>query len=347
MQEVFNVLLVEDNPGDAFLIQEQFRAAQTFAYRLTHVEYLEKAIALLTKDSFDVILLDLSLPDSRGLETLKNLEAKAFGIPIVILTGINDENLAIQAVRYGAQDYLVKGQVMGEILVHSLRYAMERKQIEEKLKTRTLQLEALNRELEAFNYMVSHDLRNPLSIIKGMATLLRKKYELEPGDEQEKFYVEHICKASVRMEQIIKDLLILCQVKKSNLQTKLINLATIAQKIGTRLQKQTSRKVELLVQPQIMAIGDENLLMHALENLLHNAWKYTAEQQYPCVEVGAINSIPAEVAKSLSQNNLEAIDDLQQRNRIYSAYSSLVYFVRDNGLGFDIFKVYIFNLIFS
>ncbi|MEM7553105.1 MAG: ATP-binding protein [Cyanobacteria bacterium P01_A01_bin.84] len=336
MQKLFNVLLVEDNPGDAFLIQEEFKSAKTFESRVIHVEYLEKAIALLAENTFDVILLDLSLPDSRGIETLKTIEAKVFGVPIVILTGLNDEKLAIQALRQGAQDYLVKGQVMGDVLVHALRYAIERKQIEEKLKTRTLQLEALNRELEAFSYMVSHDLRNPLTVVKGMSALLKKKYEQEERDEQEKIYLEHICKASDRMEQIIQDLLVLSRVKKSDLEIKPLNLTDIVQKICDRFQKQFSRPVELIIQPQIIAMGDKNLLIHAFENLLHNAWKYTAETEYPRIEVGIVDPIPTEVTIRLSQNSLEAIDDYQQKNSISSAYRNLVYFVRDNGLGFDI-----------
>jgi two-component system, sensor histidine kinase and response regulator len=335
-QKLFNVLLVEDNLGDAFLIQEQFKSAKTFEYSIVHVDYLSKAIAYLEQSPCDAILLDLSLPDSQGIETLKTIAKNALQIPIVILTGTNDEELAIQAVRQGAQDYFVKGQVMGKVLVHALHYAIERKLIEEQLKTRTAQLEALNQELEAFSYTVSHDLRNPLTVIKGMATLLKHKYDLEHRDEQEQHFLKHICDSSDRMEQIIKDLLILSQVKKSDLEIKPINLSDLARKIGDRLQEQeTVRQVKLTIQPQIIAIGDEHLLMHALENLLHNAWKYTAKNQHPWIEVGVIDSNPTEVSKNLHKTDLEAIDDLHQRNRIRAAYRNLVYFIRDNGLGFD------------
>jgi two-component system, sensor histidine kinase and response regulator len=334
-QKLFNVLLVEDNLGDAFLIQEQFRSAKTFEYSIVHVEYLAKAIAYLEQCPCDVILLDLSLPDSQGIETLKTIGKKAVQVPIVILTGMNDEELAIQAVRQGAQDYFVKGQVMGKVLVHALHYAIERKLIEEQLKTRTSQLEALNQELEAFSYTVSHDLRNPLTVIKGMARLLKHKYDLEQRDEQEQHFLKHICDASDRMEQIIQDLLILSQVKKSELEIEPINLSDLASEIGARLQQQAVRKVKLTIQPQIIAIGDKRLLMHALENLLHNAWKYTAKEQHPCIEVGAIDSNPTEVSRTLHNINLATIGDLDRQNRIRSAYRNLIYFIRDNGLGFD------------
>ncbi|MEY2832864.1 MAG: hypothetical protein RLZZ574_2123 [Cyanobacteriota bacterium] len=334
-QKLFNVLLVEDNLGDAFLIQEQFKSAKTFEYSIVHVDYLAKAIAYLDQCPCDVILLDLSLPDSQGIETLKTIAKKAFQVPIVILTGTNDEELAIQAVRQGAQDYFVKGQVMGQVLVHALHYAIERKLIEEQLKTRTSQLEALNQELEAFSYTVSHDLRNPLTVVKGMATLLKHKYELEQRDEQEQHFLKHICDSSDRMEQIIKDLLILSQVKKSELEIEPINLSDLVSEIGDRLQQQTVRKVKLTIQPKILALGDERLLMHALENLLQNAWKYTAEKQHPCIEFGAIDSNPTEVSKNLHKTNFATIGDPHQKNRIRLAYRNLIYFIRDNGLGFD------------
>ena len=338
MQKLFNVLLVEDNPGDAFLIQEQFKTAKTYVYHLTHVEYLAKAIASLAQDSYDVILLDLSLPDSRGFETLKTIKEHSLGIPIVILSGINDEQLAIQAVKQGAQDYLVKGQVKGEILVHALRYAIERKHIEEQLRTKTAQLEALNQELEAFSYMVSHDLRNPLTVVKGMSGLLKQKYEMKgaEGDEKEKLYIEYICQAGNRMEQIIHDLLLLSQVKQGELTVTPVDVSELAHRILEQLQQQhPQRSVRIIIQPRVIAIADSNLLNHALENLLHNAWKYTAQQPNSCIELGVINSHPVEVSASLSKVNLEEIDDLNQRNRIRSAYRKLVYFIRDNGIGFN------------
>lgn len=336
MQQLFNVLLVEDNPGDAYLIQDQFKTAKTYVYHLTHVEYLVRAISALSQSSFDVILLDLSLPDSQGLETLKTIKEYSLEIPIVILSGINDEKLAIQAVKQGAQDYLVKGQVRDETLVNSLRYAIERKHIEEQLKKKTVQLELLNQELEAFSYMVSHDLRNPLTVVKGMSRLLKQKYDLKDIDGREKLYVDRISEAASRMEQVIKDLLVLSKVKQEDLVISPVNVSDLARKIVKQLQQQQpSRKIEITVQPKIMAIADQNLLNHVLENLLHNAWKYTGQKQNSWIELGVIDPNPTEVNQSLFKLDLEKIDDLSQRNCIRSAYGKLIYFVRDNGIGFN------------
>ena len=120
------LLLVEDNPTDVLLLQDTLIAAQSVPFQVRHVERLDEAAQQLTAQHFDVVLLDLSLPDSLGLETFTALHARGRDIPIVVLTGLDDEALAVQAVQAGAQDYLVKEQISGDILRRALRYAIER-----------------------------------------------------------------------------------------------------------------------------------------------------------------------------------------------------------------------------
>ena len=142
------VLLVEDNPGDARLLREVVRDAEGAHIHLTHVDTLGKALARLDADQFDVVMLDLSLPDADGLDTLVRTHAQAPSVPIVVLTGLDDEGLAIRAVREGAQDYLVKGQVTGQLLVRAMRYATERKRA----------VEALQRSEEYFRSLIENAL---------------------------------------------------------------------------------------------------------------------------------------------------------------------------------------------
>jgi two-component system cell cycle sensor histidine kinase/response regulator CckA len=130
------VLLVEDNPGDARLLAELIRDVRGGQWKLVQVERLSTALDRLKSESFDVILLDLSLPDADGLDTLIRAHAGAPKIPIVVLTGHDDEALALRAVRVGAQDYLVKGRVDGDLLVRSIRYAAERGRTVEALERR-------------------------------------------------------------------------------------------------------------------------------------------------------------------------------------------------------------------
>ncbi len=125
-EENIKVLLVEDNPGDVLLLQEFLRDVPTVTVELIPTQQLDEALNYLVNQSFDVILLDLSLPDSQGLETFVRMHNQAKGIPIIVFTGMDDENLALSAMQAGAQDYLVKGQVTGDLLVRSMRYAIER-----------------------------------------------------------------------------------------------------------------------------------------------------------------------------------------------------------------------------
>lgn len=128
-----NVLLVEDNPGDAKLVKEELDEASPGDFSLHHVERLEDAVRKLKENSFDVVLIDLSLSDAQGMGTVARVSSEFPNTPIVVLSGLYDEKLAVQAVQVGAQDYLVKGQGDGNLLTRSLRYAIERKQVEERL----------------------------------------------------------------------------------------------------------------------------------------------------------------------------------------------------------------------
>ncbi|MBD1844420.1 response regulator [Cyanobacteria bacterium FACHB-63] len=131
---LIKVLLIEDNPGDARLLQELLVEARSTRFELIQVERLSQGLQQLQAQSFDVILLDLSLPDAQGLETFIQLHQRDRNTPIVVITGLNDETLASQAVQSGAQDYLVKDQVTGDVLVRSVRYAIERKRAEQKIR---------------------------------------------------------------------------------------------------------------------------------------------------------------------------------------------------------------------
>ncbi len=125
MQE-YSVLLIEDNPGDARLVHEMLSDAATDSFRLLTADCLVAALDALAQGKFDAALVDLSLPDSNGLETLLTVQRHAPGLPMVALTGLNSESMALAAMERGAQDYLVKGTLTTESLVRAIKYAMVR-----------------------------------------------------------------------------------------------------------------------------------------------------------------------------------------------------------------------------
>jgi signal transduction histidine kinase len=169
MNAATRALLIEDNPDDACLLGEALNEARDASIELVHVEQLTEAANLLKATAFDVILLDLSLPDSQGIETVLRIQAAAPAIPIIVLTGLDDDNIALQAVRAGAQDYLVKGDINARSLVRAIRYASERKKELSRLAhelTRALKVK------DEFLSVISHELKTPLIAIMGYAQLL-------------------------------------------------------------------------------------------------------------------------------------------------------------------------------
>jgi PAS domain S-box-containing protein len=129
-----HVLLIEDNPGDVRLIQEMLKHAKTASFVLESKARLSEGLDRLSRGGVEVVLLDLSLPDSSGLETFSKVQSGYPLVPTIPLTGLDDELLAVRAVRAGAQDYLIKGEVDTNLLTSAIRYAIERKKVEEALR---------------------------------------------------------------------------------------------------------------------------------------------------------------------------------------------------------------------
>jgi diguanylate cyclase (GGDEF)-like protein len=134
------VLLVEDSAGDALLLREMFRKEPPGSFALTHVGRMSDALSELAKGGIDIVLLDLGLPDDHGLDTVRRAQAAAPGVPVIVLTGLDDEALAAQAMKEGAQDYLIKGQIENRALPRALRHAIERQRMQADTALMSLQL---------------------------------------------------------------------------------------------------------------------------------------------------------------------------------------------------------------
>ncbi|HEX9925533.1 MAG TPA: response regulator [Anaerolineae bacterium] len=161
--ELLKILLVEDNPSDVRLLQEAMAETETVEFELGHVDRLSEALARLKVETFDLILLDLMLPDSMGFETLTRIREADSTVPLIVLTIIADESLAVEAVQQGAQDYLVKEEISSRMLVWGIRYAIERQR----------QVLALEQELRALARLA----RPP------QATITAQSFGLKPLSE--------------------------------------------------------------------------------------------------------------------------------------------------------------------
>jgi diguanylate cyclase (GGDEF)-like protein len=133
--EMTKILLIEDNPADALMLRETLAEARTNDFEIVNADSLAKGLKLLSEKTFDVVLLDLNLPDSRGLATLANVYTHAPDVAIVILSGLSDDRMAIEAVQAGAEDCLVKGQNPGPIVARTINHAIQRHRLQVALRS--------------------------------------------------------------------------------------------------------------------------------------------------------------------------------------------------------------------
>ena len=266
-----SILLVEDNPGDTRLIREMLADADSVIFNVHHADRLGTALESLGQNGIELILLDLGLPDSQGLETLRKVHARASEIPIVVLTGLNDEVVGVQAINEGAQDYLIKGQVDTQLLKRTIRYAIERKQAEDRERRLQLQLSASNR-LASLGLMVegiAHEINNPLASVIGFAQMLA--YEEIPESARED--VKTIEESAQRVADIMNNLLAFARQHK--LERKYVNINhTIRSALEMRADPLQGSDITVTAQldpalPSTMA--DADLLQQAFLNLIINA----------------------------------------------------------------------------
>lgn len=277
------VLLVEDNPADAYLVRDMLAegSGEGARFTVTQVDRLAKALEQVTGAVFDVVLLDLSLPDAHGIEIVTGLHAAAPGVPIVIMSGNQDEALAIHGVREGAQDYLVKGRVESDLLVRSLRYAIERKRIEDRLNAKT-------REQETFIYTVSHDLKAPLVSIQGMAGILVEDYGAVLGPDGRR-YLDRIVANADKMQALLADLLELSRVGRVDDEYGPVDLRMVVGDVMEQLSHTlTVRGARVEVAPSLPVVyACSKRLVQVFTNLIDNAVTYTPKERVPLVRITA------------------------------------------------------------
>jgi signal transduction histidine kinase len=267
-----SILLIEDDAADARLIREMvFEVSVELARRLRHVDRLAAGIEAARATHTDLVLLDLSLPDASGFDTFRRLQAAVPTVPVVILSGLSDEAMAVRSVQGGAQDYLVKGHVDGATLVRAMRYAIERKRMD-------VERRELGRQRDEFFAGVSHDLRTPVAAIKAsIEAVLANEPAGLPGPLHR--LLVNIDLAADELSNLVEDLLELARLEAGRVDLRRVecdlrDVASRALASVEPLAAQRNQRIELDAPEPVMARVDPERLRRALTNLLANAQKY-------------------------------------------------------------------------
>jgi K+-sensing histidine kinase KdpD len=325
-RNIIKVLLIEDNELDARLIREYLKDASRYEeneassiiFDLTMKNSLSSGLEFLGTKDVDAVLLDLNLPDSFGLDTFFNIYKKKPKIPILILTGLCDREIAVKAVREGAGDYLVKGEVDDRLLRRSISYAIERKKSEEelllaqsnlekKVHERTIELKERYDEIEQLVYAISHDLILPLVTIKGFLGYLKK--DIASGGRQRiEIDLGLIGDAVERMEALLVRALDVSSIGKLSNKREMVSYGEIVQEaLSLMADKISASQARVTVANDFPAVNvDRPRIVDVLVNLIENCIRYAGNIRQQQIEFG------------------------------YQAKEGeIVFFVKDNGKGID------------
>jgi len=264
------VLVVEDDASDRRLIKLLLPQGMGLVrFNVEMVETLREATSRLNTGRYGVILLDLGLPDSQGLDTLRAVRRGSPETAIVVLTGLSDEEAGVEAIDEGAEDYLVKGPSLGYVLTRTIRHAIERKRMDQGQTRLLAELENANRELWDFVHTLSHDLKRPLSLLKTLADYLVSDYGDEV-DENGRMQLNQLRSRVVRMNELIDAVLQSPRLGRPREETDQVDMQELVQEVIGLLAPPQS--VTIQVRDRLpVAKGEPTRIAQVLQNLLSRA----------------------------------------------------------------------------
>ena len=321
MNEVLNVLCLEDSPRDAEIMRELLiDAGYDLNIDCTAVE--KEFVSLLRSHKYDIILSDFKLPGFDGFTALRWSVEICPNVPFICISGTVGEETAVELLKKGAVDYILKDRLvrLPSAIQRALDEAKEKEarqraekelvslntQLEQRVIERTYQLEAANKELEAFTYSVSHDLRAPLRAVDGFSKFVLEDYENKLDSEGKRLL--NLIRTNIqKMDQLITDLLALSRVTRGELSFSGIDMTQMAISIFKEsAAPDVTDKISLTVDPLPEGYADPTYMRQVWTNLIANAIKFSSKKKKPVIKIGGSK-----------ENGFN------------------VYFVKDNGVGFN------------
>jgi signal transduction histidine kinase len=341
-EKALQVLLVEDNAGDARLLREMFSKERPDSFELTHLLRMSEAVIHLAKGGVDIILLDMGLPDGHGLDTVRRAHAVAPSVPVIVLTGLDDEALAAEAMKEGAQDYLIKGQIENRALPRALRHAIERHRMQTEtdlIRTHQIQFK------DEFLSHVSHELRSPLTAIYQFVTILLDKLAGELNLEQHE-YLEIVLRNVKQLQSMINDLLEVTRVQAGKLMIELQCTSVsdaIVYTVNTLQGAATAKGITLSSDmegrlPSVCA--DPTRIRQILIILVDNAIKFTSANGTVKVQARVLEEDPNFLVLEVSDSGCGISPDMTERifERLFQASDPALAGRKGLGLGLYICK---------
>lgn len=288
------IFIVEDSPEDREVLRHHLLRDAESDYALVEVETGEEALALCKSQPPDCILLDYNLPDMNGLEFLAELTDNAGSVPfpVVVLTGVSYEAIAVKAMKSGAQDYLIKGNITTENLHRAVQNAIERVELLRTVEKQRRDLELKNQELQAFAYALAHDLRAPLRAITGFAQIVAHDYQ-QAFDENGRHYIDVVVKSCGQMDHLIDDLLNYTRIEHRPVRSQTVDLRPLIMQIVDSFDARIiSLGATITVSEHLPVVhGDKTLISQVFVNLLDNALTYHRPNVPPRITIDYVPSV--------------------------------------------------------
>lgn len=273
-----DVFIIEDSPGDVYLVKTLLQQSADNHFTINHQNSLKAGIAYLQQHPVDIVLLDLILPDSSGIDTFLTLNKYFPAIPTIIITSSNDDDTAVKALQAGAQDYLVKSVIANDMLGRVIIHSIQRQRLLLDLTKSIQQLEKMDRIKTRFVHDISHELRNPINSLSLYLELL----ELGKAAKRPT-YINALKTQTQRLQLLIEDILNLSRLEMSRDELKFdeVNVNLLLSQV-IRLQRERIQQngIKIIFEPDDNLVniqGDYQHLLQATTNLIENAINYSPQ----------------------------------------------------------------------